>query len=297
MRNKIGYYAFLTLIGLMKITPFWVIYRISDMTYFLMYRVIGYRKAVINKNLDKCFPEKSQEEKLIIRKKFYRNLSDLLIESFKGYSLSAEQMLMRFKAFNEQVADKYFEQGKDVIVLAGHFANWEWGAAATAKSFKHQPAVLYKPLSNPYIDRFVREKRARFGVDLVPINQTARYFIKKKEKPVAYYMVADQYPTNKSKQKYADFFGSKTAFLHGPENYAKQLGIPVVYIEMKRIKRGYYSMEMMDVTDKPKELEDNELTQIYAHLMEQSIVNQPEDWMWSHKRWKGELYSFTKPAQ
>ena len=292
MGKKIAYYVFLAFIGLMKIIPFWLMYLIADIIYFLMYRIVGYRKTVINKNLNKCFPEKSDKEKLEIRKKFYRNLSDLLIESIKGYSMSQEQMLERFKAYNEHVADKYFEQGRDVIVLAGHFANWEWGAAATAKSFKHQPAVLYKTISNPYIDQFIREKRARFGVDLVPIDRTARYFFSKKKKPVAYYMVADQYPTNKEKQKYADFFGSKTAFLHGPENYAKQMNIPVVYIEMKRVKRGYYSMEMFDVTDKPKELADNELTQLYANLMEKSIINQPEDWMWSHKRWKKELYSF-----
>lgn len=290
--KKIAYYLFLGFIGFIKIVPFWLLYLIADGIYFLMYYIISYRKSVIDKNLTKCFPEKSNKEKQLIRKKFYRNLSDLLIESFKGYSMSQEQMLKRFKAYNEHVADKYFEQGKDVIVLAGHFANWEWGAAATAKSFKHQPAVLYKAISNPYIDQFIREKRARFGVDLVPITQTARYFIKKKEKPVSYYMVADQYPTNKEKQKFANFFGTKTAFLHGPENYAKQLNIPVIYIEMKRVKRGYYSMELYDVTNNPRELADNELTQLYASLMEKSIKGQPEDWMWSHKRWKKELYEF-----
>ncbi|RLD83115.1 MAG: hypothetical protein DRJ07_07295, partial [Bacteroidetes bacterium] len=215
--KKIAYYFFLGFIGFTKIIPFWFMYLVADILYFFMYYVFGYRKDVINRNLDKCFSDKSRNEKLGIRKKFYHNLSDLLVESFKGYSMSQEQMLKRFKAYDERVADKYFDQGRDVIVLAGHFANWEWGAAATAKSFKHQPAVLYKPLSNQYIDQFIRERRARFGVDLVSIDRTARYFIKKKAKPVAYYMVADQYPPNKEKQKYADFFGSKTAFLHGPE--------------------------------------------------------------------------------
>jgi len=292
MGNKITYFIFLLFIGLMKILPFWVIYRISDFLYFLMAYVIGYRKSVIEKNLNKCFPEKSKKEIKNLRKTFYKRLIDIFLESFKGYSMSKDELLKRFKAYNSQVADKYFDQGKDVIVLAGHFANWEWGSAATAANFKHQPAVLYKPISNQYIEKYIKEKRARFGVELVSINQTTRYFLKKKPKPVAYYMVADQYPTNKEKQKTATFFSSKTTFLHGPENYSKLLDIPVVYIEMQRVKRGYYTMEMFDVTDRPKELAENELTQMYALLMEKSIIKQPESWMWSHKRWKKELYSF-----
>lgn len=292
MGKKIAYFIFLFLIALFKVIPFWLIYRLSDIVYFIFVYVIRYRRSVINKNLQKCFPEKSKIEIAKIRNKFYRNLCDLFLESIKGFSMSKEDLLQRFKSYNSQDADKYFEQGKDIIVLAGHFANWEWGAAATAENFKHQPAVLYKPISNQYIDKYIQEKRARFGVMLVSIYQTTRYFLKKKPKPVAYYMVADQYPTNKEKQKMASFFGSKTAFLHGPENFSKQLNIPVVYVEMQRVKRGYYSMEIIDVTDKPGELEENELTQIYASLMEKSINNQPESWMWSHKRWKKELYAF-----
>ncbi len=292
MGNKIVYYLFIAFIGFFKIVPFWVLYRISDFVYFLMTYVVRYRKSVITKNLHKCFPEKSDHELYIIRKKFYKNLSDLFLETFKGYSMSKEELLKRFKAINSEVANKYFDQGKDVIVLAGHFANWEWGSAATATSFKHQPAVLYKPLSNAYIDKYIKEKRARFGVEMVSINQTTRYFLRKKPKPVSYYMVADQYATNIEKQRMATFFSSKTGFLHGPENYSKQLDIPVVYIEMLRIKRGYYSMEMIDVCANPRELAENELTQIYATLMEKSIIKQPDGWMWSHKRWKKILYSF-----
>jgi len=292
MGKKLIYYAFRAFIGLFRIIPFWALYLISDFFYFIFAYLIKYRKSVINKNLHKCFPEKTETEIQMITKKFYKNLCDLFLESFKGFSMSREELIKRFKVYNSQVADRYFDQGKNVIVMAGHFANWEWGSAATAASFKHQPAVLYKPISNLLIDTYIKEKRARFGVEMVSINQTTRYFLKKKVKPVAYYMVADQFAPNTEKQKLVNFFGSKTGFLHGPENYSKQFDIPVVYIEMRRVKRGYYSMEMIDICEHPKELQENELTQIYATLMEKSILKQPEDWMWSHKRWKRELYSF-----
>jgi len=290
--HRIGYYIFIFFVFLFRITPFWLIYLFSDFLYLIMNYIISYRKSVIIKNLNKCFPEKTKKEKIIIKRKFYKNFTDLLVESIKGFSMSKKELLRRTKSIKSEIADKYFAQGKDVIMLAGHFANWEWGAAATAEYFKHQAAVLYKPLSNPLIDNYIREKRARFGVHLVSIYNTSKYFLKKKESPVAYYMVADQYPTNKKKQKYANFFGSETSFLHGPENYAKVLNIPVIYIEIRREKRGFYEIELFEICENTKMFKENELTQLYANLMEKSIKKQPEDWMWSHKRWKKELYSF-----
>ena len=290
--HRIGYYFFIFFIFLFRIMPFWLIYLFSDFVYLIMNYVVAYRKSVINKNLNKCFPEKNENEKRTIRRKFYKNFADIFVESIKGYSMSEKEMLKHFKSVNSELADKYFAQDKDVIMLAGHFANWEWGAAATSENFKHQAAVLYKPISNPLIDNYIREKRARFGVDLISIYKTSRYFLTKKEKPVAYYMVADQYTPNKKKQKLANFFGSKTGFLHGPENYSKSLNIPVIYAEMRRLKRGYYEMKLIELSKNPKELGDNELTQLYANFMEKTIKKQPEDWMWSHKRWKKELYAF-----
>ncbi len=289
---KLVYYFFRFFVFLFRITPFWLLYLLSDFLYFVMKYIISYRKSVIEKNLNKCFPEKTEKEKKIIKHKFYKNFADLFVESLKGFSMSKKELIKRFRSVNTELANKYFEQGKDIILLAGHFANWEWGAAATAENFMHQAAVLYKPISNPLIDRYIREKRARFGVNLQSIYKTSQFFLEKKDKPVAYCMVADQFPTNKKKHKFANFFGTKTSFLHGPENYAKLLNIPVIYLEMKRIERGYYEMKLIEISEYPKNLEENGLTQLYATLMEKSIKTQPEDWIWSHKRWKKELYAF-----
>ncbi len=127
---------------------------------------------------------------------------------------------------------------------------------------------------------------------MVSIYHSMRYFIIKKENPAAYFLVADQFTPTKEKEKKVDFFGNRTPFLHGPENFSRQLKAPVYYIVMKRVKRGYYGMEYHKLTDNAGELKENELTQLYAEHLEESIRKQPEDWMWSHKRWKRILYSF-----
>ncbi len=290
MGNWIVYILFRGWIGLIRIMPFRLIYIVSDFVYLILYYIAGYRKAVVIRNLKKCFPEKTEKEIKLLQKKFYKNLSDLFLETFKGFTLSKREFLKRFKAYNSEVSDKFFDQGRDVIVLLGHFANWEWAVATLFESLKHQPAVFYKPISNKYIDRYFKKVRGRFGIELVSVRETRDYFMKKKPKPVAYYMIADQFPPITEKQKLVDFFSSKTPFLHGPEKYATQLDIPVVYLELQRVKRGYYKFRLIDISANPASLAENELTQLYAGLLEESIKKQPENWVWSHKRWKRELY-------
>ncbi len=290
--KRIAYYLFLFFVGFMRIVPFWLMYRFSDVLYFLMNYVVSYRKSVINKNLQYCFPEKTKKELYIIRKNFYKRICDILVESIKGYTLSEKELLRRFTSISHAITYDNFDQGKSIFVLTGHLGNWEWGNAVISKELKHTPAVLYKPISNPFIEKYVKTRRGRFGSEMVSIYRSMRYFLVKKEKPAAYFLVADQYPTTKEKEKKVNFFGNVTPFLHGPENFSKQLKAPVYYIVMKRVKRGYYSMEYYKLTDDSSQLNETELTQLYANHLENSIRQQPEDWMWSHKRWKKVLYSF-----
>lgn len=292
MAKRISYFIFLIFVGFIKILPFWVLYRFSDFIYFILYFIVRYRKSVVTKNMRKCFPEKGEKESGALRRRFYSILSDLFLETFKGFTMSKNELLKRFKVSNSEITNKYYEQGRDVIFVLGHFANWEWAVATLVEEFKHQPAVLYKPMSNQFIDNFFTKVRSRFGIELVSIRQTNQYFLKEKPKPVGYYMIADQFPPSKERQKEVIFFSSKTPFLNGPEKYATQLNIPVVYIEFQRIKRGYYSISLIDISSDPKNLSDGEVTQKYAELLEKSILKQPENWVWSHKRWKRELYSF-----
>jgi len=290
--SKTGYLFFIVLVKLFQIMPLSLIYRISDFIFVLMFYVFSYRKSVIDKNLNRCFPEKSFKEKKQLRKKFYKGLSDLLVETIKGFTLGEKELLKRYTSKGHELIAPFFDQGKDVFIISAHFGNWEWGNATIAKALKHQTAIFYKPMSNDYLEKYTKERRGRFGGDMLSIYHSMRYLVSKKPKPVAYFLVADQYPTTKEKQKMVDFFGAKTGFLHGPEDFSRQMGTPVFYMEMRRLKRGYYCMEYFLLTENAKELPANELTQLYARHLEDSIRKQPEDWMWSHKRWKKKLYAF-----
>ncbi len=290
--KRLSYYFFLLMVNFFRILPFTVLYFFSDILYFFMRYVVSYRKSVINTNLKYCFPNKTDAEINKIRKDFYKSLCDILLESIKGYTLSKKELLKRFGSSNQQLTLSDFNQNKDIFILTGHLGNWEWGNAAISNVLKHQSAVLYKPISNPFVEEFVKKSRGRFGADMLSIYRSMRYFVVRKPRPVAYFLVADQYPTDKEKEKKVDFFGNTTPFLHGPENFSKQLKVPVYYLSIERVKRGYYTMDFKKLTDNANLLKENELTQLYASELEASIRRKPYGWMWSHKRWKKILYAF-----
>jgi KDO2-lipid IV(A) lauroyltransferase len=264
-------------------------YWFSDFTAFVLYRIVGYRKKVIKSNINRCYPELPEKEKNEIIRKNYKNLSDMLVESIKGYTMSKKNMADRFRVQNLEILDEYFAQGKSVIGLTAHYSNWEWGAAAATTYLKHQTSVLYKPLSNKLIDKDVRENRMRFGVNMVSIYNTLIHFRSKPEKPECYFMVADQSPSNTEKAYWIDFFGIPTGFLHGPENYSKMLNIPVLYFEVQREKRGQYVISIHKLAENPTVLPSGELTLRYAEILEKIIRKCPESWVWTHKRWKHDL--------
>ncbi len=270
----------------MKFVPMFVIYWFSDFTAFVLYRIVGYRKKVIQSNLDRCFPEMQEKEKNTIIRKNYKNLSDMLVESIKGYTMSKKNMASRFNMQNLDILENYFSQGKSVIGLTAHFSNWEWGAAAATTYLKHKSSVLYKPLTNNFIDSDVKKNRMQFGVKMVSIYNTLVHFREKTEIPACYFMVADQSPSNTEKAFWVDFFDIPTGFLHGPENYAKMFDIPVLYFEVQRQKRGHYIINIHVLAENPKELPAGEITLRFAELLEKVIRKRPENWVWTHKRWK-----------
>ncbi len=286
--KKIAYFLFLAFVTFFRVIPFGVLYIISDGMYFLLYRIVGYRKYVVRKNIDYVFPEKSIVEKREIERKFYKNLTDLILESLKGYTLSEKEILKRLSVTNSEILDEYYKQGKSLIMVVAHMGNWELATASVVKDFKHKPVVLYKPLSNKYIDAFIYKQRKRFGLELLAIFNTAAYFSKKREIPKAFFMVADQYTPSK-KRKRTLFFGKDTVFLHGPETYSKKYDLPVIYIEVQKVKRGHYLATLSVLEENPTKLKEAELTQKYALRLEESIRKYPDTWMWSHKRWKGDI--------
>ena len=274
---------FSVLIGLL---PFWVLYLLSDFLRFVLYNIVGYRKAVVEDNLRKCFPEKDEKEIKRLARLSYKNLADITVESFKGFTMSDKHIVARHKVIKPEMLNQFSEAGRGVILLPNHYGNWEWGAMSPSLQFKHDVVALYKPLSNKYIDRFVRKNRSRTGALLGSIYQTAEIFESHKDIITAYVMASDQSPSNAKKSIWVNFLGRDTAFLHGPEVYARKYNIPVVFVDIQRVKRGFYTMDLTVISDQSKETEPGDITTAYAKLLEAVIQKKPENWLWSHKRWK-----------
>ena len=284
--KKLGYYFFRILVFLFSLVPFWVLYVYSDILYFFFYYIFGYRKNVVFTNLRNAFPEKSEAEINKIAKGFYKNLSDITLESIKGLSMNKKTLKKRYPVVNIDILDNYFEKGQNIIGLAAHYTNWEWGVISFGFQFKHKSIGLYKPLSNKYIDNYVKKSRAAWGMNLVSIKDTYRAFEEKHEKPTVFFMISDQSPSNLKKAKWIKFLNQDTACLHGAEMYAKKYNVPLIFGDVQRIKRGYYEVELSIFEDKPQETKENEITERFMKKIEDIIKAKPENWLWSHKRWK-----------
>lgn len=280
------YLFFIFLVMLIGITPFFILYGVSDFVRFILHRVIGYRKGVVRSNLKKAFPEKSEKELKQIEKDSYKNLADIFVEGVKGFTMSKKSIMKRHKFLNPEILDKYYDKNQGVIVAAGHFGNWEWGAFSAAYYTKNTIVGLYKPLANRYIDKYVIKSRASAGTILVPLKKTHSYFEKYAGKPSVFLMATDQSPSNKSRAIWVNFFGIETAFLHGVEYYSKKYNLPVLFVNISRKGRMKYEYSLELLVENPNETVEGEITQIFATKLETMIKANPGNWLWSHKRWK-----------
>jgi KDO2-lipid IV(A) lauroyltransferase len=263
-----------------------MIYGISDFFAILLRYIIPYRKKIILKNLKNSFPDKSERELKKLLFPIYRNIADLLVETIKGFSMSSKQVQKHITTINIEVMHELYDKYNGIIGVLGHYGNWEWAALLAGLSLKQKSVVLYKPLSNKYLDNYIHQNRSRFGVHLCSIYITAKSFEENKNKKMFFAMVADQSPSNVSKAYWTTFLNQPTACLHGPEKYAKMFDMPVVYIFIDKVKRGYYEITFRTITEHPKTLPDGELTHQYFNILEKDIIAKPAPWLWSHRRWK-----------
>ncbi|GMT45050.1 MAG: acetyltransferase [bacterium] len=275
---------FIFLIGLI---PFRVLYIISDFLRFVLHRVVGYRKKVVEENIRNSFPGLSVAEQKKLVNRSYKNLADIFVEGIKGFTISDKQVVARHKFINLEFLTPYTEAGKSVILLSAHYGNWEWGGLSIPLQLDNKHViVLYKPLSNKFADRLVKKNRSRTGIFMGSIYETARLFKNYVVQTTAFFLLADQSPTNVSRSYWTNFMGRETAFLHGPERYARLYQLPVIFVDIQRVKRGYYEVGFSLITDNPASLPEGEITALYARKLEEVIRKKPENWLWSHRRWK-----------
>ena len=266
--------------------PFWILYRLSDIFFLISYFVIPYRKKVIRANLTHSFPQKSKKEIRSLERKFYRHLGDLIVESVKLFSISSKNLQKRYKKRNPEVMNRLYDQRESVIVIAGHYNNWEMAGAAFPFLLKHKILGIYAPLHDKFFNKKVNESRGAFGSLMIPMRLTKRYMVQLMNELIAPCFGADQSPTASKHVVWLKFLNQDTAFFIGPEKYAIEFDFPVVYCAFHKVKRGYYEMEFEVVEENPRNTSPGEITEKHVRLLENQILEKPEFWLWSHRRWK-----------
>jgi Kdo2-lipid IVA lauroyltransferase/acyltransferase len=284
--KKLTYYLFRVFIALFSIIPFRILYIISDGIFLLVFHLIGYRKKVVYENLRNSFPYKSATEIKEIAVKFYHHLADVFIESLKAFTMTEEDVIGRYRFMNQEILDDFYKKGRQILVVAGHYNNWEWAGIASGKQMMHRPVGFYKPLTNKYVDAYVQKTRVQGRSVLASIVHTAATFNTDWGEPAAFYMVGDQSPSSPRLAYWVRFMNQDTATLHGPEKYARVHNLPVIFVYSKKIKRGYYEVEFSMIEEEPSKTKTGEITSRFMQKLEEVINENPQYYLWSHRRWK-----------
>ena len=287
MRTFFSYivYGFVWLLSLM---PFRVLYILSDFNYLILAHVIRYRRRVIDINLKNSFPEKSDEERAAIRKAYYHHLCDYFIETFKLLNVSEESILKRCVYENPEVLTDFFDEGKSVVGIMGHYCNWEWMVSFPLIDSKSTFLPIYKHLHNKVMDKLFYNIRARFGAKPVAKKDVLRRMVEaRRDGKITFTgFVGDQTPTKSNIHYWTNFLNQETPIFLGVEKIARKFNQPVVFVNMNKVKRGHYEVSLELLCENPKDLNEFEITEMHTRFLEKVIQENPAYWLWSHKRWK-----------
>jgi len=281
------FYIVFSLCWLLALLPLKILYILSDIIFPFTYYLLHYREKTVMQNLKNSFPEKPDAELKILAKRFYRHFNDILLETLKLIHLSPEQLAQRIKLKNPEVLEDLYYRNKSVIAVFGHYNNWEWILGINTM-IPHHTMAIYKPFNNKYFNDYIIRLRNRFGVELVPMRKTLQKMLdySKNGKLTLTGFIADQSPVWEETQYWTDFLNQQTPVYLGIEKMAKKTGQAVVYFYQKKISRGRYEIEVIKLFDNPKETSHHKITEKQLRVLEEIIINQPEYWLWTHRRWK-----------
>jgi Kdo2-lipid IVA lauroyltransferase/acyltransferase len=279
------YYLLLILFYPISILPFWVLYGISDVMYVMVYKIFGYRKKVVMDNLRKSFPEKTQEELEIIARKFYRNLCDSIVETIKLLTISNAEINKRFTC-NYDVVNNETGKGRIVQAHLSHTFNWEWGTVASNLNMNVTFTALYNRITNNAFNKLMYKMRTRSGSNMVDMDDMQKVMADYQKQDICWCFIADQNPSEPRRGAWVDFFGRETSFFKGAELIARRYNNIVLFGSIKKLRRGFYHLELIKKYDNARQTSDGEITTAYVRYLEDEIRNQPENWVWSHRRWK-----------
>lgn len=279
------YYLFYCVLYLVSLLPMRVLYFIGDVIYLLLYHGFGYRKQVVMDNLLIAFPEKTEAERVRIAKKFYHNFIDSFIEVIKLVSASDAFLQKRF-TIDASELEAIYKSGKSCQLHMGHTFNWEWGHLVLTELTKYQILVVYMPITNQVFEKLFYKLRTRSGNVFLPANNMKEAISPYLQRQYLLGLVADQNPSNPQSSYWVNFFGRPTPFVSGPEKGARASNMPVVFGSIVKPKRGYYHATLTVGALDPSQLAEGELTRIYVRYLETVIRDNPDMWLWSHRRWK-----------
>lgn len=270
---------------LASLLPLGVLYLLGDFLYFLAFYIFRYRKKIVWQNLRDSFPEKSGEELQAIQKKFYRHLGEVFAEIIKSISISESELNRRFTVVHIDRLSQRVSEGRTVIILTTHLFNWEWPSLITSLKQPYQVYFVYQTLSSPFFDKLMLRIRTSFGGKAIKRQHVLKEVLAHHKKARIVALLADQSPAGNEKDHWTSFLNQQTAFFAGAEKMATKLKLPVFFGGVKRLQRGYYELYFKEIYH-PNQPEKNKITEYYVRELENQIRETPENWLWSHKRWK-----------
>lgn len=278
------YYLIYGPLYLVSLLPFFILYAISDFCFFIMYHVLGYRKEIVMSNLSIAFPNKSPEERAAIAKQFYKNLADTFLETIKLLSISASAFEKRITLDPTEV--NRIASFKNVQVHSGHQMNWEYAHLAFAKKMNVRWVGVYMKIKNNNIDRLFLQIRRRFCAHMVSAGNFSKEIRPVYDQRYALALIADQNPGIPKNAYWLHFFNRPAPFLTGADKGATRNNTAVVFVNFIKVRRGYYKFEPHIITENGSEFKDGEITLLYRDFLERSITERPDNYLWSHRRWK-----------
>jgi KDO2-lipid IV(A) lauroyltransferase len=296
---KFVYHILFFLLYLLSLLPMRLLYLLSDGLFFPLFYIVKYRRKVVEKQLDECFPEKSMQERRAIERQFYHFFCDYLVEVIKLFSISKKEMMRRMKFVGIEQVREELKDKKFCFLYLGHYCNWEYIASLSYWLPEIHCGQIYHRIYNQAFDDLFLKLRGQFGGESILMKDTLRRILtlRGQEKKVMIGFISDQLPKWENMHHWTTFLNHDTSFFIGAERIAKQVDAALYYVDVERVKRGYYQVRFRLMTLHPKEFPDYELTDQYARLLEESICRQPAYWLWTHKRWKRTKEEWLKRQQ
>lgn len=285
--KRIGFYLVKCWADFQSIQPYWLLYLKSDLCYLLVYHVARYRRKVVRENLLRSFPEKDVDEIKTIEKRFYRNLCDLFVEAPKMMCVGSNGYSKRVTYANPEVLEPLFEQQKSIFYAIPHSGNWEWFGKRIPSFAPHHNVAVYKKVKNPIFDELMLYMRTKgISLELVEADSAFKHLVKHRNRWNAVLMIADQTPHGLDSDYWTEFLHQDTCWFTGMERMAKALDYAIVFVAMQRQGRGRYKVRYELITDNPKTMGEGQIMEKYVSCVERFIQANPDNWLWSHRRWK-----------